>query len=1452
MADLATKKFRCIDGTGCRRETSSSSDTEDEDLSEDEVEVPRRHRKFRLGKDKEMNVYFGDLLENRDSAAELINDADIDSSEKMLELAGERYRRGALVDDLATTRRLRRRRVRRRKRQEKKTEVSAGSRPRGFFASSYVWLKRRSAIQGDGLIARLRRRCAAISASKLFECSIFVVIFLNVIALSTELSLNDDASSNDVPLDVLRWFQFGCLIVYTIEFAIRVIADSAMYFFSGWNVLDFVIVTTDWIDFSISGFGSQVELGPLRVLRAMRPLRALSHFPRLKALVNALLASMSSLAEVTIVLFFIVTMFAVIGLQTFMGTLRNRCEISDAYNYTTLYASLCTENVNTSIVDGTDCTKFLNIYYNKDDTTAGSGIEYAMCSTISIGSGFQCPSPYSHCATFSEGSPGLNPYNGLLSWDNIGASYLVVFCQMTMSNWSYMMYQNMRTSWWLASIYHVGVILFIGFFAANLFVAVIAANLVMENEGETDERLPVYTISDKQLNQEIRTQKSIFQKWLREENSMKNRAKRSAKTVMRFLSEGKEVAFKMREEEEEEAEEEEEVKGEETLSTKCAGRLDDGATGAASSMRPLWMEKNALDWVQDEDSDRWLQRAKDIVLIRRAIETLRRKASLRDSYLRGKCTLIYWIHSICESIIFRAVMMAVIAVNTSILTLDRYDVDDDDAARYDKINFYCTGIFVLEMILLILAYGPRGYVNDWMNVFDGVIVLLSACEEILYRIGTPSGGHAVAISVFRSVRILRVVRLANYIESLRVLIGTVSSSLGQVGWMVVLLGFVVFIFGLTGFQLFHEPFAEAMREGADLQTPHAWKSIYYSCLNVFQVLTLDNWPSLMMDAVDVTGNRFSILFFIAVVVVGNYLIFFMFIAIVISAFESQAKDKFDFEDMTARASMMALYRPQYPQYACETTRRIPCCRSFFRFMNCGYRMFRSKDSVEQLELSLDKMERHMDDVSVVLTMLDDFQKDTLMKDVVVEDKSKKKKNVCTPKHRKDRLPSFNRKIHRSKSSQRYFSPELKWSEVTDVAFDEAIRNYFLIAERMNKDDAQLEDAPSMANQMDSLIGEVVFMYTFHRRLVKRYEKKKLRLDRNNSRVYTLEGTSCGCLSPQSRIRRWLFRLCNSEAFENVIAVLIVANCVCLCLSYPAASSSLRSFLFISDIFFCIAFTIEMAMKIAAWTFYHSGPTRSAYLEDGYNIIDFVVVVASLMTYVLLPLGIELTPLRAIRTLRPMRVIVRFEKVRIVVDALIYALPALSQMLLFCALVWIMFATLGVSLFKGILRQCRLDGAGWNDSIEDRDTCDAAGGHWENPAVTNFDSVPNAIIFLFTVATGDAWADYMFEVSDSASSLNSIAPLFFVAFILIGSFFQLELFVGVIVDQFSRLRRVLDGSALLTREQRAWVNTTRLVSQVELRRDLIMPEGRVRKLCWRLYHSVEMDVVIMIAIAVNAL
>ena len=105
-----------------------------------------------------------------------------------------------LVDDLATTRRLRQGVLD----VEEAGKEDGGERrfpPSQIFASSYVW---RSVARFRATDSLQATRVAAISASKLFECFIFVVIFLNVIALSTELSLNDDASSNDVPLDVLR------------------------------------------------------------------------------------------------------------------------------------------------------------------------------------------------------------------------------------------------------------------------------------------------------------------------------------------------------------------------------------------------------------------------------------------------------------------------------------------------------------------------------------------------------------------------------------------------------------------------------------------------------------------------------------------------------------------------------------------------------------------------------------------------------------------------------------------------------------------------------------------------------------------------------------------------------------------------------------------------------------------------------------------------------------------------------------------------------------------------------------------------------------------------------------------------------------------------------------------------------------------------------------------------
>ena len=114
----------------------------------------------------------------------------------------------------------------------------------------------------------------------------------------------------------------------------------------------------------------------------------------------------------------------------------------------------------------------------------------------------------------------------------------------------------------------------------------------------------------------------------------------------------------------------------------------------------------------------------------------------------------------------------------------------------------------------IYRYGPRGYAEDTLNLFDAAVVLVSIVETIVSR--GNSGGIATA---FRALRVIRVVRISRFMRSLRILIGTIQSALPAVGWMIMLMIFAIFVFGLMGTQLFREKFENPQFE---LQTLHPY------------------------------------------------------------------------------------------------------------------------------------------------------------------------------------------------------------------------------------------------------------------------------------------------------------------------------------------------------------------------------------------------------------------------------------------------------------------------------------------------------------------------------------------------------------------------------------------------------------------------------------------------------
>jgi hypothetical protein len=155
----------------------------------------------------------------------------------------------------------------------------------------------------------------------------------------------------------------------------------------------------------------------------------------------------------------------------------------------------------------------------------------------------------------------------------------------------------------------------------------------------------------------------------------------------------------------------------------------------------------------------------------------------------------------------------VVVVNTGVLACDRYPLAAATAEIYEDIGFVCTVFFCGEMLVKVAALGITNYALDWYNVFDSVIVGVSAFDLYIappamvtghrgYDSGGSNGG-LTAFRTFRLVRILKVLRQFGEMQNIFLLIGRM---LPVVGGFCVLLILFMYIFVLIGMQLFANTF----------------------------------------------------------------------------------------------------------------------------------------------------------------------------------------------------------------------------------------------------------------------------------------------------------------------------------------------------------------------------------------------------------------------------------------------------------------------------------------------------------------------------------------------------------------------------------------------------------------------------------------------------------------------
>lgn len=181
----------------------------------------------------------------------------------------------------------------------------------------------------------------------------------------------------------------------------------------------------------------------------------------------------------------------------------------------------------------------------------------------------------------------------------------------------------------------------------------------------------------------------------------------------------------------------------------------------------------------------------------------------------------------------------------------------------------------------------------------------------------------------------------------------------------------------------------------------------------------------------------------------------------------------------------------------------------------------------------------------------------------------------------------------------------------------------------------------------------------------------------------LDGYSLLFMSSTNPFRLFIAKIVKSQNFETFILCLIAISSVLLALDNPLndPESTLARFLRYTDIILTIFFLSESVFKIITYGFVlHS---KSAYLRNGWNVIDFIVVIVSIISLAITSSKLKIVKiLRLLRVLRPLRVISRNKGLRVGIQALFMAIPSLVNVLIVSCLFYLIFGIIGVNYFKG--------------------------------------------------------------------------------------------------------------------------------------------------------------------------
>ncbi|KAF7247020.1 Sodium channel protein type 8 subunit alpha [Varanus komodoensis] len=240
--------------------------------------------------------------------------------------------------------------------------------------------------------------------------------------------------------------------------------------------------------------------------------------------------------------------------------------------------------------------------------------------------------------------------------------------------------------------------------------------------------------------------------------------------------------------------------------------------------------------------------------------------------------------------------------------------------------------------------------------------------------------------------------------------------------------------------------------------------------------------------------------------------------------------------------------------------------------------------------------------------------------------------------------------------------------------------------------------------------------------------------------------------------------------------------------------------------------------------------------------------------------------------------------QVVVNALVGAIPSIMNVLLVCLIFWLIFSIMGVNLFAGKYHYCFNETSEYRFEIEEvnnKSDCEKLMDpnnteiRWKNVKI-NFDNVGAGYLALLQIATFKGWMDIMYAAVDSRKEDqqpkyedNIYMYIYFVIFIIFGSFFTLNLFIGVIIDNFNQQKKKIDNAEqivtsllsfpflyfggqdiFMTEEQKKYYNAMKKLGSKKPQKPIPRPLNRIQGAVFDFVTQQAFDIVIMLLICLN--